>query len=183
MVSEHVPDQHVLEAELGGPMQFHGLIAPALPGTPLRSHLAYRRHVAGQEQEVRIHNPSALVPHGSDALVLQALLMAPPALTRPDWVVLVRVEDLDDALLKLDPTHTLTLDGLVEAVTRLQTTRFTLETPGASSGRQTFHLIDRLLIHSQSDQPGGQKFVRLFQVEFNPTTLALEGLNASGVQA
>lgn len=177
------PDQRTLEAELGGPMQFHGLIAPPLPPTPVRSRLAYRRHWKGVDQEVTIHNPSEGVPHGSDALVLQALLTFPPALTRPHWVVLVRVEELDDLIWRTERTTTLTLDDIVEAVTRLQTTRFTLDTPGASPGRQTFHLIDRLQILSQSQQPGGKKFVRLFQVEFSATTLALEGLDALGVQA
>ncbi|MFB9992077.1 hypothetical protein ACFFLM_08900 [Deinococcus oregonensis] len=183
MASKDLPEQHMLEAELGGPMQFHGLIAPALPPTPVRPRLAYRRHWKGGEQEVQIHNASEGVPHGSDALVLQALLTFPPALTHPHWVVLVRVEELDELIWKLERSHTLTLDDIVAAVTRLQTTRFTLETHGESPERQTFHLIDRLQIHSQSQTPGGQTFVRLFQVEFSPTTLALEGLDGSGIRA
>ncbi|UQN10647.1 hypothetical protein [Deinococcus sp. QL22] len=183
MASKDLPEQHMLEAELGGPMQFHGLIAPPLPAAPVRPRLAYRRHWKGGEQEVHIHNPSEGVPHGSDALVLQALLMAPPALTHPYWVVLVRVEELDELIWKTERTNTLTLDDIVQAVTRLQTTRFTLDAPGGSPGRQTFHLIDRLQIHSQSQKPGGEKFVRLFQVEFSPTTLTLEGLDASGIRA
>ncbi|MFB9992078.1 hypothetical protein ACFFLM_08905 [Deinococcus oregonensis] len=150
MATQPTPDQLTLETQLGGPMQFHGLIAPSLPPEPIRSHLMYVRQWQGEEQLVNIYNAPFMVPSGVDAVVLAALLRAPPLQRKlSDWKVVVSSEQLHALIREVDPLVNLNATELMDALQRLRMAGVSIDTPHPRRRSSSFQLLSDLRVSSR----------------------------------
>lgn len=145
-----LPDQLTLEDRLGGPMQFHGLIAPYLPPDPIRSHLVYVRHWQGEDQMVNIYNAPFMVLSGVDAVVLAALLLAPHIHHKlNDWKLVVTGEQLDALIREVDPLVHLSATEVMDALQRLRMAGITIDAPRAQLQFSAFNLLNALAVSSR----------------------------------
>lgn len=119
------PEARALQEVLEGEFTFYGLIS-ALPelSAPLR-RWAYRRGAGDRHQRVRSQSIGT-VPHGHDALVLQALLILYLRAPVPERWVSCTVDALHEVMATLCPG--LSLDGqqVQEALRRLVNTTVTV---------------------------------------------------------
>jgi hypothetical protein len=150
MASNPLPNQLALEAQLGGPMQFHGLIAPALPADPICSRLVYLRHWQGEDQKVSVYNAPFMVPFGIDAVMLTALLLAPPIQSEfNNWRVVVTGEQLHTLIQEVNPLINLSATEIIDSLQRLRMAGVSIETPGARRRFCGFQFLDALQVSSR----------------------------------
>ncbi|UQN10646.1 hypothetical protein [Deinococcus sp. QL22] len=174
MATQPIPDQLTLETQLGGPMQFHGLIAPSLPPDPIRSHLGYVRHWQGEEQLVNIYNAPFVVPSGVDAVVLAALLRAPPLQNKlRDWKVVVTGEQLDALIREVDPLVNLTATEVMDALQRLRMAGVSIDAPHARRRFSGFQFLSELRVSSRERVTDGFVVFNEASVQLSETVLSL----------
>ncbi|MFB9995158.1 hypothetical protein ACFFLM_24735 [Deinococcus oregonensis] len=180
MSFDQLPDQSTFEGQLGGPLQFHGLISPALspPPSPIHSSWAYRRRSEGFDQRVEASNSVDLVCYGPDALVLEALLRLHAVQAFSDREVTATAEQLLLVMQEIDPHINLSSPELLASLSRLMGTVYHVTQPKPYFWSFGFRLITTLDVLSQSDTRDGPETLREITVELSEVTLVL---HASGM--
>ncbi|MFB9993764.1 hypothetical protein ACFFLM_17535 [Deinococcus oregonensis] len=139
-MTAELPTQAELERQLGGELQFHGLIAPSLATSP--SALTYTRIWRGAKQIVDIStdSPGGMVACGTDALIIRVLLML-HGLRPPPYEIATSDDSLRTSAQMMNPPALLSSRDLLLALERCLATTYCITESG---GTMKFGLFDRL---------------------------------------
>ncbi|GHG36846.1 hypothetical protein GCM10017784_33930 [Deinococcus indicus] len=162
----YIPTQAELEAELGGPLLFHGLFAPPLPETPMRSAIHYRRNWRGEPQIITILSAPFHVPNGDDAALMQVLLEAEPLADSSSRTVRLTTEEFQTRIRAINPDSRLDATNLYEALLRMQLAGYAIHRP---TGNKYTRILEGVAM--EMTNPGGQASLRAATVTIGDFTL------------